>query len=137
MSSLLRKTLYITWMVWVPSKKKKTDGANGLWGGAILNRLFTNFLHFCSHYSSYLHLLIFQSSWILLSIHLQLLGEHQNSLVDLLISLFSPLLWLMFPLVVHLELNLYFCNWRVQMQKPLNAIWNFLLQWWFLANLYI
>jgi len=27
--------------------------------------------------------------------------------------------------------------WRVQMQKPLNAIWNFLLKWWFLSNLYI
>jgi len=28
-------------------------------------------------------------------------------------------------------------NWRVQMQKPLNAIWNFLLKWPFLSSLYI
>jgi len=27
--------------------------------------------------------------------------------------------------------------WRVQMQKPLSAIWNFLLKWSFLSNLYI
>jgi len=27
--------------------------------------------------------------------------------------------------------------WRVQMQKPLNAIWNFLLKWSFLSSLYI
>jgi len=30
-----------------------------------------------------------------------------------------------------------FCIWRVQMQKPLSAIWNFLLEWWFLSSLYI
>jgi len=28
-------------------------------------------------------------------------------------------------------------TWRVQMQKPLSAIWNFLLEWSFLSNLYI
>jgi len=28
-------------------------------------------------------------------------------------------------------------KWRVQMQKPLNAIWNFLLEWSFLSSLYI
>jgi len=27
--------------------------------------------------------------------------------------------------------------WRVQMQKPLSAIWNFLLEWSFLSSLYI
>jgi len=27
--------------------------------------------------------------------------------------------------------------WRVQMLKPLNAIWNFLLKWSFLSSLYI
>jgi len=27
--------------------------------------------------------------------------------------------------------------WRVQMQKPLSAIWNFLLEWSFLWSLYI
>jgi len=25
-------------------------------------------------------------------------------------------------------------NWRVQMQKPLSAIWNFLLEWSFLSS---
>jgi len=32
---------------------------------------------------------------------------------------------------------LLMCIWRVQMQKPQSAIWNFLLKWSFLSSLYI
>jgi len=72
--------LYLTGLSTILPKNKKTGGPNGLWGGAILNRLFTNFFP-CSHHSSHLHSLIFQSSWILLSIHLHILGEQKHSLV--------------------------------------------------------
>ncbi len=38
---------------------------------------------------------------------------------------------------IYIYIYIYIYIWRVQMQKPLSAIWNFLLKWAFLSCSYI
>jgi len=70
-------------------------------------------------------------------------ANHLRAIIMVMPTNRSPFKWLLTSISINCFCSIRKCLswhakiWRVQMQKPLSAIWNFLLEWSFLSSLYI